>query len=274
MSLLINRSAKLLIKPQQVARFISVERKDLGNAHSIVDSNDTTANKYLKSLLDGNKKWVADRKQEDPKFFDKLGQPQTPKFLYFGCSDSRVPANQIVGKGPGEVFIHRNVGNIIPGNDLNALSVLEYAVDHLKVTDIIVTGHYDCGAVKAAVKRQDLGLLENWLRQIRDVYRLHKDYLDKITDEDVKHCTLVELNVVEQCLNLYKTGVVQRNRNQCREKLKAQNPGARIEQEELTPRIHGLVFNPADGILKCIPIDFNKRVGSLDHIYGLVPPKN
>ena len=90
----------------------------------------------------------------------------------------------------------------------------------------------------------------------------------------MKHCTLVELNVVEQCLNLYKTGVVQRNRNQCREKLKAQNPGARIEHEELTPRIHGLVFNPADGILKCIPIDFNKRVGSLDHIYGLVPPKN
>ena len=136
-----------------------------------------------------------------------------------------------------------------------------------------ISGHYDCGAVRAATKRQDLGLLENWLRQIRDVHRLHKDCLDLIHDEEQRHMTLVELNVVEQCLNLYKTGVVQRTRNAHRESLKKANPGAKIDQDELVPRIHGLVFNPADGILKRLPVDFGKRVGTLDHIYGLIPEK-
>ena len=128
--------------------------------------------------------------------------------------------------------------------------------------------------MRAATKRQDLGLLENWLRQIRDVHRLHKDYLDLIHDEEQRHMTLVELNVVEQCLNLYKTGVVQRTRNAHRESLKKANPGAKVDQDELVPRIHGLVFNPADGILKHLPVDFAKRVGALDHIYGLIPKKN
>jgi len=194
----------------------------------------------------------------------------------------------------GELFVHRNVGNLVPGNDLNALCVLEYAVTHLGVTDIIVTGHYDCGAIRASVRRQDLGLLENWLRQIRDVYRLHKDHLNQIEDEEERHLQLVELNVIEQGLNVFKTGPVQRKRLEVKEKLlkemyekgvvRAADTGevvaqlgsevsvtaqlARLE-EEVYPRIHGMVFNPKNGHLKKLPINFAKRVGSLDHIYGL-----
>jgi len=250
-------------------RAISIE-KNLHKFNSIADK-DGTATGPLKAILDGNKRWVAEQTVHDPQFLEKLTNPQRPKFLYFGCSDSRVPANQVLGLGPGEVFVHRNVGNLVPGNDLNALSVLEFAVNHLKVTDIIVTGHYDCGAIRASTKRQDLGLLENWLRQIRDVYRLHKETLDAIRDDEAKHLTLVELNVVEQCLNLYKTGVVQRRRNEVREEMKKANPHVKIDQDDIFPRIHGLVFNPADGILKKLPVDFKKRIGSLDHIYGLIP---
>eukprot|EP01032_Pedospumella_encystans_P022230 gene22230-25189_t len=161
------------------ARAIHIDRPDLTNKHSIVDANDK--HPHLKGILAGNLKWVEQMKSDDAEFFDKLAQPQKPRYLYFGCSDSRVPANEILGLNPGEVFVHRNIGNQVPGNDLNVLAVLEYAVEHLKVTDIIVVGHYDCGAVRAANKRQDLGLLENWLRLIRDVYRLHKDYIDLIS---------------------------------------------------------------------------------------------
>lgn len=175
------------------------------------------------------------------------------------------------------MFVHRNIGNQVPGNDLNALSVLEYAVGHLGVTDIIVTGHYECGAIRAATSRQDLGMLENWLRLIRDVYRLHKDYLDLINDDELRHRTLVELNVIEQCLNLYKTGIVQRKRIQTRTNLMLENDSASEDKKRTTkeieqdvyPRIHGMVFNPADGILKKLPVNFERRVGSLDHVYGL-----
>lgn len=237
---------------------------------------DMTSNRFLQSLLDNNKKWAADTKKKDPGFFDRIKSTQKPKYLYIGCSDSRVPANSILGLGPGEVFVHRNVGNMVMGNDLNCLSVLEYAVAHLGVTDIIVAGHYDCGAVRAATSRQDLGLLENWLRQIRDVYRIHKDYLDLISNDEDRHYSLVELNVIEQCLNIYKTGVVQRKRIQTRdaflEEQRLDYTGATdgIQlRDEIAPRIHGMVFNPADGILKTLTVDFQKRVGSLDHIYGL-----
>jgi carbonic anhydrase len=185
---------------------------------------------------------------------------QKPKFLYFGCSDSRVPANSILGLGPGEVFVHRNIANMVPTNDLNALSVLEYAVAHLGVKDIIVAGHYDCGGVRAATKRQDLGLLEHWLRLIRDVYRLHKDHLDHIANLEERHHRLVELNVIEQCLNLYKTGVVQRKRLETA----AATGGA-----EIYPRIHAMVFNPGEGILKKLDVNFEQRVGSLEHIYSI-----
>eukprot|EP01036_Dinobryon_divergens_P027832 gene27832-36670_t len=235
-------------------------------------SGANTTNPHLKSILDNNRKWVEEKNQTDPDFFANLIKPQKPKYLYFGCSDSRVPANEILGLGAGEVFIHRNIGNLVPGNDLNALSVLEYAVRHLGVTDIIVTGHYDCGAIRAATSRQDLGLLENWLRQIRDVYRLHKDYLDLISDDEQRHFSLVELNVIEQCLNLYKTGVVQRKRYQTRKELllkaSPSTQKANVE-DDVYPRIYGMVFNPADGYLKKLTVNFERRVGSLDHIYGL-----
>ncbi len=170
---------------------------------------------------------------------------------------------------PGEVFVHRNIGNQVPGNDLNVLSVLEFAVGHLNIKDIIVTGHYDCGAVRAASSRQDLGTLENWLRLIRDVHRLHKDTIGNILDSDTRHKALVELNVVEQCLNVFKTGVVQRKRIQVRKELEAAGKSASEIEAEVYPRIHGMVFNPKDGHLKPIPVDFNRRIGSLDHIYGL-----
>jgi carbonic anhydrase len=157
----------------------------------------------------------------------------------------------------------------VPGNDLNVLSVLEYVVGHLGVTDIIVNGHYSCRAVKAATSRQDLGTLENWLRLIRDVYRLHKDYLDLIKDPEQLHRTLVELNVIEQCLNVYKTGVVQRKRAQTRKELQDAGKSKQEVQDGIFPRIHGMVFNPEGGNLRILPINFDKRVGSLDHIYGL-----
>lgn len=165
--------------------------------------------------------------------------------------------------------MHRNVGNQVLGNDLNALSVLEYAVTHLGVTDIIVTGHYDCGAIRAATSRQDLGTLEHWLRSIRDVYRLHRRDLDSLESDEDKHFALVELNVIEQCLNMFKTGVIQRKRIQIRQSLLKDGRAADQLGDDVFPRIHGFVFNPADGMLKKLPVDFETAIGSLDHIYGL-----
>ena len=185
-----------------------------------------------------------------------------------------------VGNRPGEVFVHRNVGNCVPGSDLNVMSVLEYAVAHLKVTDIIVAGHYDCGAVKAALSRQDLGILENWIRHIRDVYRLHQDYLDSIVDSEDRHRSLVELNVIEQCLTIYKTGVVQRTRMNARDEFlqKLEDNGSEKvsdinKHDEIYPRIHGMVFNPYDGLLVPLKVDLNKRAADFDHIYGLYDPQ-
>ena len=159
---------------------------------------------------------------------------------------------------PGEVFVHRNVGNLVVGSDLNVLSVLEYAVQHLNVQHIIVTGHYDCGAVRASTKKQDLGLLENWIRTIRDVYRFHHVELDAIPDEEAKHRRLVELNVMEQCLTIYKTAVVQRKRKET------------SEHHTFTyPRIHAMVFDPKVGILNKLPVDFKQTTEDLSHIYDL-----
>jgi len=214
----------------------------------------------ITDLMENNKKWVAEQSAADPKFFEKIGNPQKPKYLYIGCSDSRVPANEILGLGPGEVFVHRNVGNLVNGSDLNVLSALEFAVQHLNVQHIIVTGHYDCGAVRAATKKQDLGLLENWIRTIRDVYRMHHVELDAITDDEEKHRRLVELNVMEQCLSIYKTAVVQRKR---KETHKTQEIGFAY------PRIHAMVFDPKVGILQKLPLNFKATVADLRHIYDL-----
>lgn len=246
----------------------------IGGSSPLVDDDEDFDSKGSKDctvnvLLKNNRQWIKENVDKDPEFLKKLSAPQKPRYLYIGCSDSRVPANEIIGLGPGEVFVHRNVGNQIPGNDLNVLSVLEYAIGTLDIKDILVVGHYDCGAVRAAERRQDLGTLENWLRLIRDVHRLHKETLSHISNEETRHKALVELNVVEQCLNLYKIGVIQRKRIQSEQALIAQGKDPRKHRDEIVPRIHGMVFNFHDGSLKRIPVDFEHRVGSLDHIYGL-----
>ena len=214
----------------------------------------------IDTLLERNRKAVAKIKEKDPNFFNELAKGQQPKFLYFGCSDSRIAADTLLGLKPGEVFVHRNLGNCVPGNDLNALSVLEYAVGVLDVEHIIVGGHYDCGAVRAAMSRKEHGLMENWFRGIRDVYRLHLEELDAIEDLEQRHRRFVELNVKEQCLNLFKTNVVQAKR------LKT------YHDESIPfsyPRIHGVTFDPANGLLKRLPLDFKKIIKELQHVYDL-----
>ena len=214
----------------------------------------------LTDMFKANREWVDKMNKEDPNYFVELGKGQSPNFLYVGCSDSRVEVSSLTGVGPGKVFIHRNIANLVVSSDLNLLSVLTYAVEHLQVRHILVAGHYDCGGVRAAVNQQSLGVLDAWLQNIRDVYRLHRDELDAISDEEERHRRLVEINVVEQCMNLYKTSVVQKKRLQTHTDDKY--PFA-------FPRIHGLVFDPANGILKKLPIDFRSKINELRHMYDL-----
>lgn len=160
-------------------------------------------------LLEGNRKWVEETLQEDPEYFHRLSKGQEPPVLWIGCSDSRVPANQVTGTLPGEVFVHRNIANVVSHADLNLLSVMDYAVNVLKVKYIIVAGHYKCGGVAAALTNKQFGVIDNWLRHIKDVYRLHKSEIDAIEDPKAKEDRLVELNVIEGVLNVCKTTIVQ-----------------------------------------------------------------
>ena len=183
-------------------------------------------------------------------------------WYYLGCADARVPANEIMGEPPGSVFVQRSVANMVVNTDNNLLSALQYAIAYLKIPHIIVCGHYECGGVRAAVTRfNHMPPLENWLRNIRDVYRLHRKELDAIKDPNARHRRLVELNVVEQCLNVYKTGVVQRRRVETKN-----------EPPYPVPQIHGVVFDPKDGILKRVPVDFEKMSDDIDGIYELYEP--
>jgi len=185
-------------------------------------------------LLNGNKKWAEKKLEEDPGFFDRLLHLQTPEFLWIGCSDSRVPANQITDTDPGEIFVHRNVANLVINTDVNVLSVLDYAVNHLKVKHIIVCGHYGCGGVKAATTKVDFKpVLNMWLRNIKDVYRLHFKELESIKDEEQRCDRLVELNVQEQVYNLAKTSIIQR-----------------AWKQEMRPDLHGWVYGLKDGMIK------------------------
>jgi carbonic anhydrase len=161
------------------------------------------------SLLEGNKKFVNDTLASDPQYFEKLAAGQSPPVLWIGCADSRVPANQITNMPPGEIFVHRNIANVVVHSDMNMLSVLDYAVNVLKVKHVVVTGHYGCGGVLAAMSNQQVGLIDNWLRHIKDVYRLHKAELDAIADATGRGNRFVELNVVESVYNLCKTSIVQ-----------------------------------------------------------------
>lgn len=203
-------------------------------------------------IFENNKKWVEDMKGSGADFFEKLALGQQPDYLYIGCADSRVPANEIMGLSPGDVFVHRNVANLVNNIDLNAMSCINYAVQHLKVKHVVVCGHYGCGGVKAAMTAQDMGILNPWLRNIRDVYRLHKDELNAIQDEDKRYDRLVELNVEEQCFNVIKTAVVQK---------------AYIENK--SPIVHGWVFDIKTGRLKDLKVDFEGMLKRIQEVYDL-----
>ena len=207
--------------------------------------------KSYQRLIDNNKKWVAEQLQLDPSFFENLSKGQTPEYLWIGCSDSRVPAESITGTDPGEMFVHRNIANMIVHSDMNMLSVLSYAVDVLKVKHIIVCGHYGCGGVMAAMKNQQFGLIDNWLRHIKDVYRYHHDELDAIKDETLRARRFVEVNVQEQVHDLGKTSIVQNawKRNQ-------------------PLHIHGWVYDIHDGLINDLMVNFTNPK-DLHNVYHL-----
>ena len=186
---------------------------------------------YEKLLLE-NKAWAAEKVQDDPDFFNRLVNIQSPEFLWIGCSDSRVPANEITGTQPGEVFVHRNIANMVVHTDLNLLSVLQYAVEVLKVKHVIVCGHYGCGGVKAAMTNHNFGIINKWLRNIKDVYRFHREEIDTLKTEDEKVNKLIELNVREQVMNLAKTSIVQK-----------------AWKDRSGPDLHGWVYDLHDGII-------------------------
>lgn len=164
---------------------------------------------FYKKILDNNKQWVESQLALDPDYFNDLSKGQNPPLLWIGCSDSRVPANEIIGAKPGEVFVHRNIANLVIHTDMNMLSVLDYAVNALKVKHIIVCGHYGCGGVKAAMGNDSIGIIDNWIRHIKDLFRIHQEELLSIEDEEKRFNRLVELNVVEQVYDLAKTSIVQ-----------------------------------------------------------------
>lgn len=205
----------------------------------------------VEEVFKNNEKWISEKLAINPEYFAELSKGQNPEFLYIGCSDSRVTAEDLMGIQPGQAFVHRNVANLVNNVDLNVMTVLNYAVRHLKVNHVVVCGHYNCGGVKAAMQPADLGILNPWLRNIRDVYRLHKDELNAIHDENLRYNRLVELNVQEQCVNLLKTAAVQEA----------------ISKRGLT--IHGWVFDIYSGKLIDLKIDFDTILKDIKEIYNL-----
>jgi len=205
---------------------------------------------YLK-LLENNKAWANQKKNVNPEFFENLSKGQSPEHLWIGCSDSRVPADQITGTNPGEIFVHRNIANMVVHTDMNLLSVLSYAVEVLKVKHIIVCGHYGCGGVLAAMGNKQYGLIDNWLRHIKDVYRTHHLELDNIKDENQRARRFIELNVIEQVNDLGKTSIVQ-NAWEKKQKL----------------HLHGWVYDIKDGLINDLDVNFTstKDLHSIYHL--------
>lgn len=190
--------------------------------------------KSFEKLLLENKKWALGKVKEDPDYFNRLALIQSPEFLWIGCSDSRVPANEITGTQPGEIFVHRNVANLVINTDVNLLSVLDFAVNHLKVKHVIVCGHYGCGGIQAALSQHNFkAILNMWLRNIKDVYRIHREELDALSDKETKANRLTELNVQEQVFNLAKTSIIQK-----------------AWKHEQRPYLHGWVYGLKDGLLR------------------------
>lgn len=194
----------------------------------------------IQHLLENNLRWRDRVLQKDPGFFERTAKAQTPQYLWIGCSDSRVPAEEITGLNPGQMFVHRNVANLVVSNDINTLSVVQFSVEKLKVKDIIVCGHYGCGGVTAALKNAQIGLLDNWLRNIRDVCRTHKDELATYSTDEERERRLVELNIQEQCLNIFKINMVQRRMGLYG-----------------FPRIHAMVYDIRTGMLKELDVDYD-----------------
>ncbi|MCC6817205.1 MAG: carbonic anhydrase [Saprospiraceae bacterium] len=205
----------------------------------------------FKKIFTNNEEWVQEKLSLDPDYFNKLSKSQNPEILYIGCSDSRVTAEDLMGAKPGEIFIHRNIANMVISIDLNVMSVINYAIYHLNVKHIIICGHYECGGVRAALQSKDLGILNPWLRNIRDVYRIHKQELSLIADENSKFKRLVELNVQEQCVNLIKTASVQ----------KAHKSRGLL--------VHGWVFDIYSGKIIDLNLDFTKILESIMEIYRI-----
>jgi carbonic anhydrase len=206
---------------------------------------------FYQQILRNNRKWVAEKIKEDADFFKRLSQGQSPPLLWIGCADSRVPANEITGTQPGEVFVHRNIANMVIHSDMNMLSVLDYAVNVLKVKHIIVCGHYGCGGVKAAMGNSRIGLIDNWIRHIKDVYRFHHKELDGIQNESERFDRFVELNVIEQVMDLAKTSIVQ---------------NAWGIQQQLS--IHGWVYSISNGLVKDLEVNFSSNE-ELPEVYQL-----
>lgn len=199
-------------------------------------------------LLSGNKAWAKQQDKDDPGFFKRLAAQQSPEFLWIGCSDSRVPADKITGTDPGEIFVHRNIANLVVNTDINLLSVLQYAVEVLKVQHVIVCGHYGCGGVRAAMNQHHYGIINHWLKNIKDIYRLHRDEIDSFPSENDRVNRLTELNVQEQVYNLAKTSIIQS-----------------AWKNEQRPQLHGWVYGLNDGIIKPV---FEMDPGSrLDALY-------
>lgn len=205
----------------------------------------------INKIFEHNKKWIKSQLSIDKNYFRKLSKAQTPEILYIGCSDSRIKIGDLLGLDTGRVFIHRNIANMIPNTDLNVMSVINYAINHLKVKHIIVCGHYNCGGIKAGMQSKDLGILNPWLRNIRDVYRLHRKELDAITCNEERYDRLVELNVQEQCINLLKASDVQ----------------LALSKNQIT--IHGWVFDIYNGKLIDLKIDFDHILEEIMGIYHL-----
>lgn len=205
----------------------------------------------MKKVFENNENWISEKLSGDKNFFKKLSKGQNPDLLYIGCSDSRVTAEELMGVSPGEAFVHRNIANMVISIDLNVMSVLNYAVNQLKVKHIVVCGHYGCGGIKAALEATDMGILNPWLRNIRDVYRIHNKELSKIKNECDREKRLVELNVQEQCINLIKTAAVQKAST----------------KRGIT--VHGWVFDMETGKLIDLKINFEKILKNIKEIYQL-----
>jgi len=211
--------------------------------------------RVLKHIFDNNRAWVAKMEQQDPKFFQKLATQQSPEYLWIGCADSRVPANEIMGLMPGEVFVHRNVANVVVHSDLNCLSVIQYAVEVLTVKHIIVCGHYGCGGVSAAMQHTEFGLIDNWLRHLKDIYQRHERPLEKITDSKERLNYFCEVNVIEQVRNVCHTTIVQ---------------GAWRRGQQLA--VHGWIYGLSNGLLKDLDVTVTSAA-ELDDLYRMEPKR-